>query len=159
MENNEKENFVLFDSFIDEGWFYIVNKTCILVTEKSEIKIGAKMQFSYPNEEKTSKIKTGKIIMQSESIENLEEEMNRRIKEIKVKKITREELKEKEKSESEAMKTKFMERARQDNIIMAKELQKDINLRKKEKDDLLNKITSAINLTKKENEKLENLFI
>lgn len=65
----------------------------------------------------------------------------------KSKNATKEEIKEEEKLELETLRAKFIPKAREDNVIMAKALLKDIDLLKKGKHVLINKITTAINLS------------
>lgn len=65
MENQELVRKFLIDSFTEDGWFYIVNQTSLLVTDDSEIKIGAQIQFAFPDKGEHSKIRKGKIIMES----------------------------------------------------------------------------------------------
>lgn len=65
MTNQKEEWFVLFDTYISDERFYIVSKTSILVTDDSEIKIGEKFQFVFPNDSKDAEIKMGKLVMQS----------------------------------------------------------------------------------------------
>lgn len=58
----------LLDSFSENGKFYIVSKSTILVTNESEIEIGRKVQFAHTTKEQDiemAKIKTGKIVMKS----------------------------------------------------------------------------------------------
>lgn len=65
MDTNKDEYFVLLNAFTDDGWFYIVRKGAILVTDESEIKIGAKVQFPYPEDDDNPNIKKGKIVLLS----------------------------------------------------------------------------------------------
>lgn len=68
IKNDDKSNkrlFFLFDTFPNDEKFYIISKTSILVTDDSEIKIGEKFQFVFPNDSKDSDIKMGKLVMQS----------------------------------------------------------------------------------------------
>ncbi|XP_043474827.1 uncharacterized protein LOC122506604 isoform X2 [Leptopilina heterotoma] len=98
MSNNENR-FFLLDSFIENGWFYVVSKSAILVTDEMEIKIGEKVQFAYPEDVVQPKI---------ESDEYLIEEMNKKIEEIEKKDVTREELKEQEKLEYEEKRLRIL---------------------------------------------------
>lgn len=65
MTNQEKRRKFLLDCFTEDGWFYIVKKKAILVTDDSDLKIGAKVQFTYTDNDKQQKIRKGKIIMES----------------------------------------------------------------------------------------------
>lgn len=65
MATDNRSCFFLIDSFIEDGFLYIVNQTNILVTVDSELKIGARVQFAYTESVKKPKIKKGKIIMES----------------------------------------------------------------------------------------------
>ncbi|XP_043474826.1 uncharacterized protein LOC122506604 isoform X1 [Leptopilina heterotoma] len=138
MSNNENR-FFLLDSFIENGWFYVVSKSAILVTDEMEIKIGEKVQFAYPEDVVQPKI---------ESDEYLIEEMNKKIEEIEKKDVTREELKEQEKLEYEEKRLRLVEKARKGNIAMAIELEKELSP-KEENKNLLNIIDEALTLTEK----------
>lgn len=83
--------------------------------------------------------------------------MAKRIKKYELKNATKEELKEEEKIERETIRANFIPIARRDNMIMAKELIKDVNLLKKEKNIVVNRITTAVDLSKKLNLELLNI--
>lgn len=88
--------------------------------------------------------------------------MDARIAEIEEKKITREEMKEKERLENETERLKVVQRARQGNVEMALLLQKEMSTKEKRREDLLNQITGALKLVergKEEFSKMKEVFI
>ncbi|XP_051155321.1 uncharacterized protein LOC127277917 [Leptopilina boulardi] len=120
---NDQERKFLIDSFVEDGEFYIIKKENILLTDDSDIKIGARIQFVFKRKNKKgvekTKIITGKIIMESESDDILTEVANTRRAEIEENEMTREEMKEKEMLEYKKKRLKFVQRARQGNVEMA----------------------------------------
>lgn len=83
--------------------------------------------------------------------------MDKKIKEINKKGITREDALKKEKAEYEEKRLKFMQKARQENVAMAIELQKDMNKNIYKKENLRNNIAKAFNLTNKTNATLVSI--
>lgn len=67
MVDDDRRRKFLLNSFTEDGWFYIVDKRALLVTDDSEIKIGALVQFAYSSNVDKSKVRKGKIIMESVS--------------------------------------------------------------------------------------------
>ncbi|XP_043461935.1 uncharacterized protein LOC122498318 [Leptopilina heterotoma] len=157
MDNEENERKFLIDCFTNDGWFYIVKESALLITEKSEIKVGAKVQFAYPEDVKQPKIRRGKIIMESESDEILDKEMERMIKKYEKYNITKAEVVDKENLEYEEKRLRFKERAREGNVFMAVHLQNELNIKNKEKENLMIKISNALTLTEEANEALLNI--
>ncbi|XP_043482135.1 uncharacterized protein LOC122511137 [Leptopilina heterotoma] len=150
------KSLFLLDSFSENGKFYIVRKSTILVTDESEIEIGRKVQFAQPKKGQDiemAKIKTGKIVMKSESEKELTKLMNKMKSEIEKKKITKEEMKEEVKREYDKRRLEIVKKTRQGNIEMAKILQKELNAKMKKK-DLLNELNNALRLTEEEGEEL-----
>lgn len=65
MSTKEIANLYLLDSYANDGYFYIVSKAGILVTEEIEIKISEMVQFAFPEHAERPKIQKGIIIMES----------------------------------------------------------------------------------------------
>lgn len=66
MSNDEdQERKFLVDAFTEDGWFYIIDKKALLITDDSEIKLGVLMQFEFPDKKGEIKIRKGELIMES----------------------------------------------------------------------------------------------
>lgn len=83
--------------------------------------------------------------------------MKKRIKEIDEKEIKREEVIEKQKLEYEEKRLKFKERTREGNILMSIELEKELTILNKEREDLKSRVSNLLALSKEANTSLLNL--
>ncbi|XP_043462876.1 probable serine/threonine-protein kinase DDB_G0283337, partial [Leptopilina heterotoma] len=142
----------LIDATQDDGWFYIINKTAILVTEIDEIVVGAKVQFLYPENATKPKVRKGVILQESENETVLQKEMDKRCRDLEKsnnKKNHNQTKKEQEKKNVEATKRK-LEKIKTSNILMAKELHEDMNNSLKKKPLQFEEILdNALSLTDK----------
>ncbi|XP_051176216.1 uncharacterized protein LOC127291251 [Leptopilina boulardi] len=147
----------LLQCFTKDAEFYIVRKNSLLVTDEAEIKIGAKIQFPYPEDKTNSKIKIGKIIMESESQKIVQNEMKKMKIEMEENGITIEDIMKEEKEQYEEKRQEYRSRARQDNIDMAKLLLQELDERTKREANLQNSIVEALNLTEETNASVLNI--
>lgn len=83
--------------------------------------------------------------------------MARRIKEIEDKNISKEEAIDKEKTEYETMRLNYLKRVREDNVFMALELEKELDLERREREYLRNTMSDAFALSGETNTTLLNI--
>lgn len=83
--------------------------------------------------------------------------MERRNRKIVRKKITREDIIEKEKSEDEAKRLRFIQKVNEANVAMAIELNNDLNKKNKHEKNLKEIVNKALNITNETHEVLVKL--